>query len=75
LLPQWAPPSTEDWLPVLISEESASQERRSRSKAVLSAAEPEAGSIVLEIAGARLQAPVGRENFLDTLRVILERLK
>jgi transposase len=74
-LPRLAPPSTEDWLPVRIGEESAAQEKRSRPKAELLAAEPEAGSIVLEISGARLQVPVGRENFLDTLRVILAGLK
>jgi hypothetical protein len=31
--------------------------------------------IVLEISGARLEVPVDSENFLDTLRVILEHLK
>ena len=73
-LPRLAPPSTEDWLPVRIGEESAAQEKRSRPPAV-PAAELEAGLIVLEISGARLQVPVGRENFLDTLRVILAGLK
>jgi hypothetical protein len=35
----------------------------------------EAEPIVLEISGARLEVPVCRENFLDTLRAILEHLK
>jgi hypothetical protein len=43
-------------------------------KAVLPA-EAEAGHIVLEISGARLSVPVCRENFLETLRVLLEPLK
>jgi transposase-like protein len=67
--------STEDWLPVVVSEEIAAQETRSRSRPVLPAAEPEVVPIVLEISGARLEVPVDSENFLDTLRVILEHLK
>jgi transposase-like protein len=73
-LPQLAPTPTEDWLPVVVSEEIATQGTRSRSRPVLPAA-AEAVSIVLEISGARLTVPVGSEDFLDTLRVILERLK
>jgi transposase-like protein len=73
-LSRFAPSPTEDWLPVVVSEESAAQGTQSRSKPALPAA-GEAFSLVLEISGARLAVPVDRENFLDTLRVILEHLK
>jgi hypothetical protein len=41
----------------------------------VSAAAPEVEPLVLEISGARLEAPVCRENFLESLRMILEHLK
>jgi transposase-like protein len=72
-LPQSSPPPTQEWLPVSVCQETIFAERPSRSRAVVSAAEAE--PIVLEISGARLEVPVCRENFLDTLRAILEHLK
>jgi transposase-like protein len=73
--PSLTPILTEDWLPVVVSEAPVSEEMRPGPKAVLPAARPEERRIVLEISGARLEVPVCSENLLDTLRVILERLK
>jgi transposase-like protein len=74
-LPQSSPPPTQEWLPVSVCQETISPEKPTRSRAVVSAVAPEAEPLVLEISGARLEVPACRENFLDTLRVILEHLK
>jgi transposase-like protein len=80
LLPRLNSSLAEGGLPVSVAEaasvsrEPNAQEKPSLPRAVFPA-EPEAEPIVLEISGARLSVPVCRENFLETLRALLEHLK
>jgi hypothetical protein len=61
----------------MVSEEHARPETKAEAKLhPLSPVRPiEANAIAIEFPGAHLRVPVCRENFLATLRVILESLK
>jgi transposase-like protein len=75
-IPALTVPPADDWLPVVVSGENAPQEEKAgselRSSPVCSV---EANAIDIEFSGAPIRIPMGGENFLGALRVILEHLK
>jgi transposase-like protein len=78
-------PMVARWIPIRLEESSApgrssvegslGREGPSPASGAVALRSPEGRPLVLEISGARLLVPVCHENFLDTLRVILEHLK
>jgi transposase-like protein len=74
--PAWVATAIDDWLPVVVSEECAPPETKAEAQLRSRSVRPgEAKTIDITFSGTHIRIPMGGENVLGALRVILEHLK